>query len=319
MSKPGPEEPEVNPFIPKFISKTPWYRKKDLEKSDTPDDYLAHQRINFEQEPVDHSLPQAGKGINDEFENTDESGSIKKFSDWDSKRDRWHGYDADDWSKTMIDWNSRKQKLDKSIDIENDSDDTDYELEAIELGLTLGDFKSTVREDPHEQTIRDRGDVPSYILGISATSDKISYDPKSRVTVDPAKGILNDKNQFVRHLTGDAKDLEDDQKFAWEQNQDYENMKQKELLQEQLSKKMADPSALLEEIEVPVDLGLSLEASPTLMMLKAKDMKEKQKAIAQEKRLALLEMYGGNEYEQAPELKEVKEYSAATSNSSSKR
>lgn len=317
MSKPDPEDPQVNPFIPKFISKTPWYRKKDLDNSAAPDDYLAHQRINSEQEPVDHSLPQAGRGINDEFEKTADSSSIKKFSDWDSKRDRWHGYDADDWNKTMSDWSSKKQKLDKSIDIANDSDDTDYELEAIELGLTLGDFKSNVREDPHEQTIRDRGDVPSYILGISATSDKISYDPKSRVTVDPAKGILNDKNQFVRHLTGDAKDLEDVQKFAWEQNREYEDLKQKELLQEQLSKKMTDPSARLEEIEVPVNLGLSLEASPTLMMLKAKDMKDKQKTIAQEKRMALLEMYGGHEYKQDSELKEVKESSIPKSEGSS--
>lgn len=295
---------EINPYIPKYIANVPWYqaqqatsKTQDQLDSQDKDGYLAHQRLDRTQEPTDHSIPQAGGGIKDDFE-INEDATIKKFNDWDSKRDRWHGYSSQEWDNLVKNWDtikSKKQKVQNDT-IDEDSDDTDYELELIELGLSTKDIKSNLKEDPLEKTIRDRQDVPAYILNITSNANnKISYDPKSRISVDPTRGFLNDRNQFVRYLTGEAKNLEDVQKFAWDQNREYEEIKQRELLEKKLSYSMAHQVSEEESI-IPVDLDLSLEASPTLMMLKTKQLKEKNDKLKEQRKANLINKYGGTEH-----------------------
>lgn len=282
---------EVNPYIPKFISAVPWYHNKlNDEKSD---DYLSHQRSNVADEAKDHSIPQPGSGINDEFEIKGET-EIKKVEDYDSKRDRWHGYETQEWDKIAENWDKIKKKKQKTknASVEEDSDDTDYELELVELGLDLKDIKNNLKEDPLEKTIRDRQDVPAYILNITS-SNKIHYDPKSRLTKDPSKGFINDKNQFVKKLTGEAKRLDNLQKFAWEQNRQKEEIKQRQAFEQKLTgKKYSEGSP----DEYQVDLNLNMEANPTAMMLQARHQQEQQQASHDQKKSDLVAKYGGGEF-----------------------
>lgn len=288
---------EVNPYIPKYISTVPWYHNK--LNDDKSKDYLSHQRSNIAEEAIDHSIPQAGSGINDEFELKNEV-RIKKLDDYDSKRDRWHGYEADEWIQVVENWDKMKKKKQKTTTktLDEDSDDTDYELELIELGLEAKDIKNNLKEDPLEKTIRDRQDVPSYILNITS-SNKVLYDPKSRLTKDPSKGFINDKNQFVRKLTGEAKRLDNLQQFAWEQNRQHEEARQKQAFEKKLTgiaNNTVDDSE-----EYQVDLNLNMEASPTAMMLQAKKEQEEQSLKRKQKKNELLTKYGGKEFLRKPE------------------
>lgn len=257
-----------NPYIPKYISKVPWY-----QKDAAGEEYLAHQK-HHPGEAIDHSLPQAGTGIKDEFEVRDDV-HVKKLTDWDSKRDRWHGFDASDWNKSGKKW----------VDVNNeeeDSDNTDYELELVELGLTKNDLR---RLGGNNDAIRDRNDVPSYISNISSSS-KLKYDPKSRLAVDPSRGYLNDQNQFVRYLSGEGQSLTKVQQFAWEQNKAYETKTHRQNLENQLS-------ALGRPVnhDIEANLDLNVEANPTLLLKRSREEEQRKNEAAVAKRRALLEKY----------------------------
>lgn len=287
MSK---QDKELNPYIPKYIISKPWYNEKesgDSEPSQDQADYLSHQRKTSE--IIDHSLPQVGQGIIDEKKNGIRNASNDE--NYDTKRDRWFGYSTEEWLEKVKDWNEKNDvKVITTKNEVDESDDTDYELELIELGLDRKDVMQNIKEDPMEKMLRDRQDVPAYIHNINSRSDakiRIEYDPKSRLAKDPTKGIINDKNQFVKKLEGDAVDLKTLQTFAWDLNKKNEQQKMMAQVAAGDGGAVDNPNANV------TDVNDSLEANPTLMLIKEREQKEavKQKSIA--KRKKLLDMYGG--------------------------
>ncbi|CAK7902334.1 pre-mRNA-splicing factor Slu7p [[Candida] anglica] len=294
---------KTNEYIPKFISKVPWYHQTETGDTDSNEsntaevDHLAHQRADPTAEQQDHSLPVAGQGVKDEFVSI-EGGNVhirKDTQDWDAKRDRWHGFESSEWDKVAQNWdnikrNSRtKQQNKKSSTInltkDNDSDDTDYELELQELGLTSKDITSNSKEDPMEKILRDRQDVPSYILSISANANgKIKYDPKSRATM--VDGTINEDSQFVRSLNGEGLEVKKLQSFAWEASEAAAQIEQQKILERRLQGELID-------VDIPaVDLNLNLQANPTAMMLRARKVNEEKEKEKLEKRQKLAARYG---------------------------
>lgn len=282
---------DKNPHIPKYIVSKPWYREQE---GDDENDYLAHQR---KEDGViqDHSLPTAGKGIEDTFASGTNVRDSADVSAYDTKRDRWYGYDNEEWINMVKKWDdlNKSQKQPKktqqlAADADVDDDDTDYELELIELGLQPKDIRSNVKEDPLEKMLRDREDISSYILNITA-KEKIEYDPKSRLSKDLAKGFLNDSNQFVKKLSGESVRLQDLQRFAWEKDSEDRQTKESNLTESQI----IDDERKRKAMET--DINLNLEANPTLMELK---LKQQENAIKQRnnlKRQKLTEKYGSTD------------------------
>ncbi|RCK57368.1 Pre-mRNA-splicing factor SLU7 [Candida viswanathii] len=266
---------KVNQYIPKYIVSKPWYQDVSTPgEEDKEIDELSHQRKTGE--IIDHSIAQSGSGIKEEFKGTIRT--TDESEDYDVKRDRWYGYSTEEWLDHLKNWKEvQEPKQDAAND---DSDDTDYELELIELGLDRKDLNKNIKEDPMEKMLRDRQDIPAYIYNITANPNskiKIDYDPKSRLAKDMSKGFLNDNNQFVKKLTGTANELTDLQKVASDLDKEHEQ----ERIQARLKQQFFGDDGEFNNQVPETDLNLSLEASPTLMMLKAKQLqKEKEKETA---------------------------------------
>lgn len=269
---------ENNQYLPKYIQNIPWYYKNDALAS--ADDALYHHRKK-PGEKLDHSDPQAGSGIKDNFESVD-GHLVRADGDYDAKRDRWHGHSHEEWDEIFEKWDKIK-KSQHSL-TEQDSDDTDYELELEELGLDRKQIQNSLKEDPMEKAIRDRRDVPAYILAINA-----NVGGKIRLGKDSTKSLVNDDSDFVKE-SKDVKELKQMQQFAWEKNQEYQKKKEKEIFQAQIAN-MHDPYAKV-DADVPVDFSLNVEASPTLMMLRNRENEEKKRKAGENKKNKLLERYG---------------------------
>ncbi|RLV94917.1 Pre-mRNA-splicing factor SLU7 [Spathaspora sp. JA1] len=230
---------QPNQYIPKYITSKPWYQGSSNEEDST--DYLSHHRKN--NEIIDHSIPQTGQGIKD---------SDVRIQDeaYDSKRDRWYGYTSEEWLARLENWTSKEDKE----ETQKKEDEPDYELELIELDLFENDLLN-IKQHPLEKLIRDRNDIPGYIHNITSNPDnkiRLEFDPKSRTLKDPNSGFINDQNQFVKKLTGQGKQLTELQRFAGEFDQDSNDK---------------------------LDLNNSIEASPTLMMMKLKQQEAKRRKL----------------------------------------
>lgn len=262
-------------YIPKFIQNVPWYYKlkeqttTSLEAStETIKDAFAHQR-----KLVVNNLNASLKALPN-------NGLIESLDDYDAKRDRWQSTADEEWDNIVSGWNETKTKsnLDKSA--MEDSDDTDYELELEELGLNQKHLKSNHQEDPMERANRDRRDVPAYIMGITSNEGgKIRYGQDSLAT------IVHQDSAFVRE-SKDQDEFKKIQTFAWEKSKEHEKEQQMKLFY----------SELKGELDVSVsqaNLDYVAEASPTLLMLKAKEREKRAKDESQKKLKKLMDKYGG--------------------------
>ncbi|GEQ68592.1 hypothetical protein JCM33374_g2260 [Metschnikowia sp. JCM 33374] len=272
-----------NSYIPKFIQDVPWYYKTQANASNEPHDSLAHHRKHPGQKKLDHSQPQAGSGISDEVLEVNGT-RTRAAQDYDAKRDRWHGHSAEEWDAILSRWDEVK-KAHANAPVNDDSDDTDYELEREELGLGNADLRHGQAEDPLEKSVRDRRDVPAYILAINANDGG-----KVRVGKDSTVGLVHAASDFVKE-SSEVTEFKKAQHFAWEKNQQHEANQKKRQYDAQLAG-LQNPNALVEHHVQAADLDYSMEASPTLMSLKARQKEDEKKAAAAEKRRKLMEKYG---------------------------
>lgn len=170
--------------IPHYVKASRWYENKGETH-----DFKAEG-----DELIDQGEATVGKGIiNEEL--------------WATKRDKWLNYDLEQWEKTLKSWRDRD-----TAGVADDSDDTDYELELIELGLTVEDFKTNIKRNSTEQIMRDRSDIAAYIHNISAKADgkiQLKYDPKTRTIISGGEGVFASESEF-------AKGNGDEAVFSWE-------------------------------------------------------------------------------------------------------
>lgn len=251
-----PAKKEQNEYIPSFISKKPFY----LESADSENDYLEHQRLQtttpdqskwydrgkrlgpaatkFRKGACENcgalthkikdclSRPRAkgarwtGKDIQaDEVVQDVDLG-------WDAKRDRWNGYDAEQYRNVTEEWEefeNLKKKL-KGGEAEGDGQklligdheqrpDGEEEEAKYAEESDMGRQQSTATRN-----LRIREDTAKYLLNLDLDSAK--YDPKTRSMVDmgaqadQAAALVAEDN-FMR-ASGDAAEFERAQQYAWE-------------------------------------------------------------------------------------------------------
>lgn len=310
-----PAKKEQNEYIPSFISKKPFY----LESADSENDYLEHQRLQtstpdqskwydrgkrlgpaatkFRKGACENcgalthktkdclSRPRAkgarwtGKDIQaDELVQDVELG-------WDAKRDRWNGYDAEQYRNVTEEWEeleglkkklkggeaeANRQKLlteDGEQRPEGEEEEAKYAEES-----DMGRQQSTATRN-----LRIREDTAKYLLNLDLDSAK--YDPKTRSMVDmgaqadQAAALVAEDN-FMR-ASGDAAEFERAQKYAWE------------------SQERGDKNKT------------HLQANPTCGEYFRRKEKEESDTKRKVQRKLLLEKYGGVQHVQQSQLREM--------------
>lgn len=266
------DDPGANdgPQIPKYVTKVPWYQK---ERQKDENDYRSHHLKNPQDGPVDYSVAQHGPGF---------EGSSDASEHYDSKRDRWQGFDASDYVHVADQWDRIKAKVAGS----GGQDSEDYGVEMIELGLEYRDFRSSVKQDVEEKTIRDRNDVPEYIKRISA--GKVRPD-------QPNLDIVTSDDQFVRPAnSGDSNsgtDFEATRAFSRDQDRVFKQDRQQASL-ELLLQSLTGTTAANMHPHPQTNLNASMEASPTATVLQARKDAEKKRQAKLQLRQNLLAKYG---------------------------
>ncbi|CAN6666052.1 hypothetical protein TRVA0_037S01266 [Trichomonascus vanleenenianus] len=123
---------------------------------------------------------------------------------YDSKRDRWNGYDPQEYTKVVHKYNEiEQQRIEEDRERKRLKIDTD-ELDEDELA---DDEPANPREKLKERHIA------PYMKNLDP-EDSTFYNPKSRVVHDERLGTINERGHYQRHMTGEAKEFEELQKLA---------------------------------------------------------------------------------------------------------
>nr|XP_019045664.1 pre-mRNA-splicing factor SLU7 [Kwoniella bestiolae CBS 10118]OCF24594.1 pre-mRNA-splicing factor SLU7 [Kwoniella bestiolae CBS 10118] len=318
----------INPHIPEYITKAPWY-------ADTGKPSLAHQRIGKSDGPAlkldewyergQTAGPAAKKYRKGACENCGAMTHKKKDclerprkkgakftnkdiapdeviqnfqSDYDSKRDRWNGYDPSSYKNIVDEYEAteaaRKKFREEEIDnqtstdmstakklakkekkengegddddfgsSDEDEDDEDKYAEAADqIGQKL-DTKTRITV----RNLRIREDTAKYLHNLDA--DSAYYDPKTRSMRDaPVQGMAPEDMKFAgdnfqRH-SGDATNMQRLQMFAWQSSQRGHNV--------------------------------HMLANPTAGELLHKDFQEKKEVLKDTNKNSILARYGGEEH-----------------------
>ncbi|CAB4424596.1 unnamed protein product [Rhizophagus irregularis] len=262
------EGKDINPHIPQYIAKAPWYL-------DTGRPSLKHQRVQEKEEQIINdkwyargiragpaatkfrkgacencgAMTHKTKDCMDRPRKTGAKWSGKDIKadeiiqeielDYDSKRDRWNGYDPSEHAKIYDEYEKIEEARRKMKASELDKQST-TELVKKTGERTAGEFSSEDEEDDEDKyaersdmpgqkvntktrtTIRNlriREDTAKYLRNLDI--DSAYYDPKTRSMRDnPNKEVDESEayytgDNFVRY-TGDAPKMANLQLFAWQ-------------------------------------------------------------------------------------------------------
>lgn len=253
MAPPGqPKKPDIsaaakerNEYIPSFIAKKPFYVPEDDNT-----DYLEHQRLQSTAQDSKwydrgrKTGPAATKFRKGACENcgamthktkeclhrkrklgarwtgrdiqADEVVQDVKLG-WDAKRDRWNGYDAQEYENVIQEYNELEQLKKETQGTNGDVNAPEDEGTKYEEEADMGRQQAT-----STRNLRIREDTAKYLLNLDLESAK--YDPKTRSMVDAGASGSGLDNALVAEegfmrASGDAAEFEQAQKYAWETQQ----------------------------------------------------------------------------------------------------
>lgn len=309
-----PAKKEQNEYIPTFISKKPFY----LESADSENDYLEHQRLQT-LTPDQSKWYDRGKRLGlaaTKFRKgaCENCGSMSHKTKeclhrprakgakwtgrdiqadevvqdvnlgWDAKRDRWNGYDAQEY-RNVIEEYEELDNLKKKMKGGGDAGEQKPSIEDGEEGREdeLEEAKYAEESDMGRQqatstrNLRLREDTAKYLLNLDLDSAK--YDPKTRSMVDmgaqadQASALVAEDN-FMR-ASGDAAKFEKAQKYAWE------------------SQERGDKNKI------------HVQANPTSGEYFLRKEKEESEVKREARQRKLLEKYGGEQHLQPSKLRDT--------------
>lgn len=278
----GPDGKEINPYIPKYITKSPWYLTN--EENNTHTDYLKHQRSKKEKKEEKWY----SRGVEDDSEDIQETRKFRKgacancgamthktkeclerprkvgakFSgvdirpddkveelefSFDAKRDRWNGFESERYRKVIEEFQ--------------------------DPGVT---------EDSEEKSrsLRVREDKAEYLKEDVNVED---FNPKSRTLRTEATGTVNERGLFERRLTDMAAEHDQLRKYA-------------------------------EARSTSEDFNLHLERNPTAALMKLQTMKKDEEKAKEEKMRELSALYGDQSEYSNPKKRLFVEESTPESN-----
>ncbi|WWC70747.1 pre-mRNA-splicing factor SLU7 [Kwoniella pini CBS 10737] len=315
----------INPHIPEYITKAPWY-------ADTGKPSLAHQRIGRSDGPAlkmdewyergQTAGPAAKKYRKGACENCGAMTHKKKdclerprkkgakftntniapdeviqnfASDYDSKRDRWNGYDPSSYKNVVDEYEAteaarkkfreeeidnqtsnadlstakklaKKEKQDNDDDFGSSDEDEDDEDKYAEAADQIGQ-KLDTKTRITVRNLRIREDTAKYLHNLDA--DSAYYDPKTRSMRDaPVQGMAPEDMKFAgdnfQRFSGDATNIQKLQMFAWQSAQRGNNV--------------------------------HMLANPTAGELLHKEFQEKKEVLKDTNKSSILARYGGEEH-----------------------
>nr|PVC49461.1 splicing factor [Theileria orientalis] len=237
---------EINPHIPQYISKAPWYL-------DQGEPSLRHQRTNEVQKAPIEVVTRRGvtnkvalkfrkgacencgamthdaktcverprkKGAKFTNENIcpDEYILENAEKSYDATRDRWAGFDPNTHLQLVEEYKDleHERALNKIVNISNDDEAVEDDDKHVEKNETFECKDDKTRTTTRNLRIRE--DTAKYLINLDVNS--AFYDPKSRsMREDPLAGVNSyfkgDNYYFNSEETYKPKELE---VFAWESN-----------------------------------------------------------------------------------------------------
>ncbi|KAJ1847095.1 mRNA splicing protein [Coemansia sp. RSA 2708] len=291
---------EINPHIPEFMSKAPWYldtgkaglqhqRKAAQAPSSSSSWYrrgervgaaptkfrkgactncgaMSHKTKDCMERPRKKGAKWTGTGMM-----ADERVERVELA-YDAKRDAWNGYDAAEHKKLMADWELVEEARRKRKATELDRPGADTAGGNIEDQFASSDEDVSADNDdrPAGRNLRIREDTAKYLRNLDP--DSAYYDPKTRsMRENPYAGTQQTAyagDNFIRY-SGEAQEVLKREVFAWEAGE------------------RGNTSA-------------HSQANPTQTALMYKQFTDRRHEGKSSRQQQLLAQYGGEEHLQAP-------------------